>query len=118
MRDYTALHQQWLEKYHDQINSGKSITFWCKENNIKYESFCYRLRRLQQLGLIALSTNSSAFVEIKAPITTSSAIATACSIVLPNETTISITNEISKSVFSILLAKITKSKTRKQQSQY
>ena len=112
MRDYTALHQQWLEKYHDQINSGKSITFWCKENNIKYESFCYRLRRLQQLGLIALSKNSSAFVEIKAPITTSihsaSSVATACSIVLPNGTTISITNEISQSVFSILLETITK----------
>ena len=68
MRDYTALHQQWLEKYHDQINSGESITFWCKESNIKYQSFCYRLRRLQQLWLIVLSKNSSAFIEIKATI--------------------------------------------------
>ena len=71
-------HQEWLDMYNTQINSGISVEEWCLQNNIKYKTYLSRLGTLRKLGLLpyaGTATNelnnsssaeySSSFVEIK-----------------------------------------------------
>ena len=32
MRDYAAIHKEWLDMYNTQINSGISVEDWCLQN--------------------------------------------------------------------------------------
>src|SRR5574344_1173418 len=100
-------HQEWLDMYNTQINSGISVEEWCLQNNIKYKTFLSRLGTLRKLGLlpyVGTATNelnnsssaeySSSFVEIKPTAkvvnTLANATSIACNIALPNGTSVSI----------------------------
>src|SRR5574344_1121805 len=48
-------HQEWLDMYNTQINSGISVEEWCLQNNIKYKTFLSRLGTLRKLGLLPFS---------------------------------------------------------------
>lgn len=125
MRDFAAIHKEWLDMYNTQINSGISVEEWCLQNNIKYKTFLSRLGTLRKLGLLpyaGTATNelnnsssaeySSSFVEIKPTAkvinTLANATSIACNIALPNGTSVSITNEISPTLFAAILENVIK----------
>src|SRR5574344_2982888 len=125
MRDFAAIHKEWLDMYNAQINSGISVEEWWLQNNIKYKTYLSRLGTLRKLGLLPyagtvaneLNNSSSAeysssFVEIKptAKVITTLANATsiACNMALPNGTSVSITNEISPTLFAAILENVIK----------
>src|SRR5574344_2247469 len=102
-------HQEWLDMYNTQINSGISVEKWCLQNNIKYKTFLSRVGTLRKLcllpyaGTVANELNnsrsaedSSSFVEIKPTAkvinTLANATSIACNIALPNGTSVSITD--------------------------
>ena len=41
----------WISMVEGCQNSGLSIRTWCKENNVCYKTYLYRLRRLRQMFL-------------------------------------------------------------------
>ena len=41
----------WISMVEECQNSGLSIRTWCKENNVCYKTYLYRLRRLRQMFL-------------------------------------------------------------------
>ena len=41
----------WISMVEECQNSGLSIRTWCKENNVCYKAYLYRLRRLRQMFL-------------------------------------------------------------------
>src|SRR5574344_307442 len=113
MRDYAAIHKEWLDMYNTQINSGISVEEWCLQNNIKYNTFRSRLVTLRKLGLLpyagtvanelnnsSSAEDSSSFVEIKP---TAKVVNT-----LANATSVSITNEISPTLFAAILENVIK----------
>ena len=125
-------HQEWLDMYNTQINSGISVEEWCLQNNIKYKTFLSRLGTLRKLGLLpyagtvanelnnsssaedssSSAEDSSSFVEIKPTAkvvnTLANATSIACNIALPNGTSVSITNEISPTLFAAILENVIK----------
>ena len=125
-------HQEWLDMYNTQINSGISVEEWCLQNNIKYKTFRSRLGTLRKLGLLpyagtvanelnnsssaedssSSAEDSSSFVEIKPTAkvinTLANATSIACNIALPNGTSVSITNEISPTLFAAILENVIK----------
>src|SRR5574344_1286027 len=125
MRDFAAIHKEWLDMYNTQINSGISVEEWCLQNNIKYKTFRSRLVTLRKLGLLPSSgtvanelnnsssaEDSSSFVEIKPTAkvinTLANANSIACNIALPNAIYVSITNEISTTLFGAILENVMK----------
>ena len=52
MRDFAAIHKEWLDMYNTQINSGISVEEWCLQNNIKYKTFLSRVGTLRKLCLL------------------------------------------------------------------
>ena len=125
-------HQEWLDMYNTQINSGISVEEWCLQNNIKYKTYLSRLGTLRKLGLLpyagtvanelnnsssaedssSSAEDSSSFVEIKPTAkvinTLANATSIACNIALPNGTSVSITNEISPTLFAAILENVIK----------
>lgn len=125
MRDFAAIHKEWLDMYNTQINSGISVEEWCLQNNIKYKTYLSRLGTLRKLGLLpyagtvanelnnsSSAEDSSSFVEIKPTAkvinTLANATSIACNIALPNGTSVSITNEISPTLFAAILENVIK----------
>ena len=41
----------WISMVEECQSSGLSIRTWCKENNVCYKTYLYRLRRLRQMFL-------------------------------------------------------------------
>src|SRR5574344_1751026 len=125
MRDYAAIHKEWLDMYNTKINSGISVEEWCLQNNIKYKTYLSRLGTLRKLGLLPYATtvskglnnsssaeDSSSFVEIKPTAkvinTLANASSIACNSALPNGTSVSITKDISPTVFAAILENVIK----------
>ena len=46
-------HQQWLNQYYEQQNSGLSATQWTHEHGISYKTYLKRISRLREIGLIS-----------------------------------------------------------------
>src|SRR5574344_3008651 len=105
-------HQEWLDMYNTQINSGISVEEWCLKNNIKYKTYLSRLGTLRKIGLLPYAStvahelkisssaeDSSSFVEItpsaKVINTLANATSIACNIALPNGISVILTNDIS-----------------------
>src|SRR5574344_661347 len=111
-------HQEWLDMYNTQINSGISVEEWCLQNNIKYKTYLSRLGTLRKLGLLPyagtatneLNNSSSAEIKPTAKVinTLANATSIACNIALPNGTSVSITNEISPTLFAAILENVIK----------
>ncbi len=106
-------YDEWLQMYNDQKASGLSIRAWGANNNISIALFHYRVSVLRKKGLIETPFNAttSNFVEIKAsenePITSKNSLH-ACSISLPNGISIGISNDISPSLFNMIMEITTK----------
>src|SRR5574344_864306 len=118
-------HQEWLDMYNTQINSGISVEEWCLQNNIKYKTFLSRLGTLRKLGLLpyagtvakelnnsSSAEDSSSFVEIKPTAKVINTLANvnsiACNIGLPNGTSVRISNDISPTLVAASLEDVSK----------
>src|SRR5574344_1781492 len=119
-------HQEWLDMYNTQINSGISVEEWCLQNNIKYKTFRSRLVTLRKLGLLPYAgtvanevnnfgsaEDSSSFVEIiptaKDINTLVNATSIACYTASTNASSVSTTKEIPPTLFAAMVVNVIQS---------
>jgi hypothetical protein len=57
--------QRWKDRIEQWQTSGKSITSWCKDNNISYNTFLYWRKRLDIGKEHSSQKQSSTFIELQ-----------------------------------------------------